>query len=790
MHQPALLSFTLFGAGILCGYLFDVSLPYIIATILGLCLVYLTFFIVSKAHRVLNYLISILLVLVGLFWYEIRTSIFPPNHIKNFLTSDDKIELICRIVRDPEIRSNRTILECAADTVICQGEEFPVSGKVLVNLGFPTHDFEYGQKIKVYGYLRCPDFPRNPKEFDYMGYLKRRNIYGIINIWSSKDVTLISKGRGNPILSYISLPIKRFIEKTIDDYLSGDQAALLKGVTIGERGFISNKVKNMFANTGVLHVLAVSGLHVGIIATILLVILRVLRVPFHLSWLLTGFILLIYAFMVDLRYSVIRASLMTVFMMGALASERNTRLLNIIACAGLLILFINPQSLFDTGFQLSFLAVGSIIYLYPRIYPLLFGFIKNKEGFLNRWVARPFVASLAAQIGSTPLITYYFFRLPIISIIANLIVVPLVGASIALGFGMTFLNILPWKLPAHLFACASFASTTLTLKVVDLFNSIPYGHMWVRSPCILFLIFYYVILFLAVNAKTSVGARKALIYLALIATNVICWTQIYRICRPKLTVTFLDVGYGDATFVQFPNGKKVLIDGGPWSKTFDAGKRIVAPFLRSHGVHDLDFVIITKPKIQYAGGLRYILKNFKVKEIVGCGTPYSSWVYLDLLRYINYKDIPYRVCKVGDKIDEVGLTILRSGKDGSSLAFKIEYGKISFLFAEEIQEWEGNKVTILKVPSHGSKYYSTPEFVSLVAPKIAVVSVGRNPYGHPDPDVIRRYEEVGAKILRTDKVGAVIIETDGRNVWINTAKDLYENESIRHKILRYVGLTL
>ncbi|HID93961.1 MAG TPA: DNA internalization-related competence protein ComEC/Rec2 [bacterium (Candidatus Stahlbacteria)] len=789
MHQPALLSFVFFVAGIICGYLFDIPLPYIIVALFGLCLVYLAFFIVSRTHRVFNYLISILLILGGLFLYEIRTSIFSPNHIKRLLELNDKIEFICRIVKDPEIKSNRTILECVADTVICKGEEFPIRGKVLVDLRFPTHDFEYGQRIKVYGYLWCPDFPRNPKEFDYRGYLKRKDIYGIMTVWDYQDITILAKGQGNPILSHISLPIKRFIERTIDDNLSGDQGALLKGVIIGERGLISNRVKNMFANTGVLHVLAVSGLHVGIIATILFIVLQVLRVPSNFSLLLTGFALLIYAFIVDLRYSVVRAALMTVFMMGALASERNTRLLNIIACAGLLILFINPQSLFDTSFQLSFVTVGSIIYLTPRIYPL-FGFIKDKQSFADRWLVRPFVISLCAQAGSAPLVAYYFFRLPIISIVANLIVIPLVGASIALGFTMTFLNILPWKLPAHLFACTSFASTTLTLKVVDFFNSIPYGHMWVHKPCILFLVFYYGALFLAANTKTSARARKALIYVTLIAANVFCWTQVYRICRPKLTVTFLDVGYGDATFVQFPNGKKVLIDCGSWSKTFDAGKRIVAPFLRSHGIHDLDFVIITKPKIQYAGGLRYILKNFKVKEIVGYGAPYSSWAYLDLLRYINYKDIPYRVCEAGDKIDEIGLTILRSGKDGSSLAFKIEYGKISFLFAEELQEWKENKVTILKVPSHGSKRYSTPEFVSSVTPKIAVVSVGRNPYGHPNPGVLSRYEEVGAKIFRTDEVGAVIVETDGRSVWVNTAKNLYESESLKQKIFRYMGLTL
>jgi len=199
-------------------------------------------------------------------------------------------------------------------------------------------------------------------------------------------------------------------------------------------------------------------------------------------------------------------------------------------------------------------------------------------------------------------------------------------------------------------------------------------------------------------------------------------------------------------------------------------------------------VIITSPKTQYIGGLRYILENFKVKEIVGYGAPYSSWAYLDLLRYINYKDISYRVYEADNKIDELGLTILSSVKDGSALAFKIEYGEVSFLFAEEIKEWKGDNVTVLKVPSHGSKYYSTPEFVSSLAPKIAVISVGRNRFGHPDPDVIKRYEEIEAKILRTDEVGAVIIKTEGRNVWVNTAKDLYENESLKQKLFRYIGL--
>jgi len=378
--------------------------------------------------------------------------------------------------------------------------------------------------------------------------------------------------------------------------------------------------------------------------------------------------------MVDLRYSVVRASIMLMLMIIAIASERHTRLLNVIAFAGLLILFANPQSLLDTGFQLSFVAIGSIVYLYPRLYPLLFGFIRNKQGFVNRWVVRLFVVSLCAQAGAVPLTAYYFFRLPIISIIANLIVMPLVWISVALGFTMTVFNLIPlWKLPMQLFAASAFASTTLTLKAVDLFNSIPFGHIWVRKPSILFLIFYYAILFLAVNAKTSIRARKGLIYVILIAANVFCWTNVYRICYPKLTVTFLDVGYGDAAFVQYPNGKKVLIDGGRWSKTFDAGERTIVPFLRSYGIRDLDFVIITSPKIQYVGGLRSVLENFKVKEIMGCGTPYPSWAYLDLLRYINYKGISYKVYEAGDKIDEIGLTTLGSGKDGSAPCFPCQF---------------------------------------------------------------------------------------------------------------------
>ncbi|MCK4306875.1 ComEC/Rec2 family competence protein [candidate division WOR-3 bacterium] len=665
MRRPALKTALGFCAGIILGYFTEISLSYISFFLLGTCVFYLIFGILRS--KVLNPLIFIIIGISGMFWYEMRTTVFPENHIENYL-SREKVKVISKIVKDPDLRIDKTILECDAESL----DEQVVTGKVRITLKYPAKEFEYGDRIETYGRFWESGFPRNPESFDYREWLKRRNIYAAMNIWESGNIRIIDKGSGNPIVSKVALPIKRSIRNTIDEHLGWIQGAFLKGIVIRERGFLPDRIQEYFRNTGVIHILAVSGLHIGIIAFIIFILLSVFRIPLIPKQILTSIFLILYAFMIDLRMPVVRATIMTILGMIAITAERDTDALNVISFAVLFILFLNPQALFDVSFQLSFGAVLSIVYLYPKIYDSLFGRM-NIRNRVAKYLLKIFVVSLCVQIGLAPLIAYYFWRVPIISIIANVFVIPLTGVCIALTFAMSIFNFLPWEFLGNIFACANWGATTFTLTIIEWFNRVPYGHFWVGKPFILLIGFLYLFILSIVNLRTSKPARKVFIYGLLLSANVLLWSGVYKLSHPMLKVTYLDVGHGDCVFIEMPRGHKILIDGGPWKwgTWFNAGEKIVTPFLRAKGVKTLDLVVAISPKIYRIGGIRYIIDNFKVKEFVCPAVAYSSKSWLRLLELLEYKDIP---CSFVDA-DNVGLVL--------------EYGALSFRFPGDTRAIRG-----------------------------------------------------------------------------------------------------
>ncbi|MDI6840326.1 MAG: DNA internalization-related competence protein ComEC/Rec2 [bacterium] len=801
MRRPALKTTLTFCIGILISYFTKIQLVWISFILLGSCIIYLIVGLTGERSKILNPVIFIIVEISGMFSYTLHTTLFPSNHIINYTNPEKKVAVVGKIIAEPDFRIEQTIIECEAETLITPEYTKAVTGKLRINVKSPNLKFKYGDQIEAYGRLWYPEFTRNPDAFDYRSYLKRKNIYGTMNIWESCNIRVIGKDKGMAIISNVALPIKRFIRNTIDTYLSDNQAGFLKGITIGQRGMLPKRVQECFQNTGAIHILAVSGLHVGIIATIVFLFLRVFRISLIIAQIITLLFLIIYAFMLDLRPPIVRATIMTIIGMIGLTTERDTDMLNVIACAALFILFINPQAIFEVSFQLSFISIISIIYLMPKIYPVLFGFIKP-ENHVARYFAGIFVASLAAQIGIMPLVAYYFYRVPIISIIANLIVIPLAGVCIALTFIMSIINLLPLKILTDIFTGVAWGATTFTLKTVELFNQIPYAYFWVHKPSVLFIGFFYLILLSGINSPVSKIARKVFVYSCIFGLNTLIWSRVYKINNPKIEVTYLDVGHGDCALIELPNNYNVLIDGGPHQKEFDTGEGIVAPFLRAKGISNLDIIVATNTKIYRIGGLRYIVENFKIKKFIGPNICYTSWAWLCLLKLVDYKDIQCKliagnVIANGSKAISKRDTILShkdyivetiNSGDESNLGLRVNYKDVSLLFPGDVKEGEYQKSTILMIPKHGNKRYSSSKWISSIAPEIAVISCGRNPWAEPDYAVILRYKNLGAKVLRTDEEGAIIIRTDGRTIETETMKSLSEKEGLKHRVLRYTGL--
>ena len=794
MNRPALKLSIYFTLGIVLGYLFYFPVYYLLGIALFLFLFILLTILLSKNLGRWNPLLWILLVIAtSTLHYEVRTSHFSARHISNVLKCRNLTEIEGRIISLPERQEERTRFVLRVTSICWENQWHRAEGKIRVTIGENSDRVLYGDTIRLPGRLDEPHGLRNPGGFDYKAYLNRRGIYGTVFVKKASDVEILKHGEGNPFVSKLIWPIKRLMTKTINRNLKGPPAALLKGILLGERRNVPRSIEEIFRSAGVVHVLVVSGLHLGLVVFIFFNVFRAFRLPFNWAVGFTLVAILVYVFVTDSRPPVVRASVMAAVVLIGLTLERNVDLLNTIAFAGLVILIVSPQSLFDPGFRLSFSAVLSIAYLYPRLKEWLPQKLQRQYTWWRRWLFGGTIVSLSAQLGIAPIVAYYFYRVPIISVAANLLVVPWIGLILSLGFAATIFGVISSHI-ALLLNAANWLALTYLIKIVSIFASLPVSTLHVPQPNVFFILGYYCILGMFANVRRVYRARRLVIIAGLIAANVWVWNHALSGGNTTLTVIFFDVGHGDAAFIQSPNGKTLLIDGGRKSRYFDCGERVIEPFLKKSGIRKIDVVLLTHPHADHLGGCLFVLRNVRIGQIVDCGFRYTSSMYKEFLHLIQEKDIPRQILGAGDEIegfDPIRVQILHPtddyvtpkgwapyGLNNGSAVVRLHYGRVSFLFLADI-ETEADaelldhknmlKATVVKVPHQGSKTSSSEQLVKAIQPSVAIISVAEgNRFGHPSPEVVKRYERHGARVFRTDRHGAVIIKTDGEEMEMQT----------------------
>jgi len=579
-------------------------------------------------------------------------------------------------------------------------------------------------------------------------------------------------------------PLSQRIENIFDQTMGNpDNLALIKGLVLGKRELLSQDIQEAFKNTGTFHILAISGLHIGLLSFIFFFFFQLLRFSRKASVLLTIPLIITYTLIVlsnGFRPSVVRASLMTVFFFVGLILGRKRNILNILSLAALVILIFNPLMLFQTGFQLSFLAVLSLIILTPKISLWLGRFLPK----LNKRFISLLAGIIAVQIGLLPIIAFYFNLVTPVAIVANLLVIPLLGLILKVSFyaslsGLIFLPL------AKIFNAANGLLLTALRWLVKALVQLPWAVHPVYSPSVLAISAYYLFIILLFFRKELKGLKiniKKIFIALLVALNLFIWAQ--ALIPQKLQVNFVDIGQGDAIFIQFPEGGNLLIDGG---KIKD-GRKKLKPYLWKKGIRKIDLVILTHPDADHVGGLIPILRGFPVGMILEPGLVHTSWLYREFLELIAQKDIPYRLISQGDEIKGFPRTKIkvlhpslplfteRGHLNNNSVVLLLQYGKVKFLFTADILK-EGEKrliereveleAEVLKVPHHGGRGSVYTDFIKLVNPEIAVISCGKNnPYGHPHQETLDAYSQLGIKVYRTDLDGAVIMRTNGENLWL------------------------
>ena len=830
MPRPVIPLLTALIAGILVGSIAGIPDSVALTTLLA-TLAMLLFALITGRKATACVCLLISLFLLGIL--NINLYLHPYGGGDNITRHAGKGRLTVEglVCAPPRTVGEKTRLVISASRIIRNGTAVPVKGKILLSVKDSNRLFNYGNYIRARTKLKEPHNFNNPGGFDYKRYLRYRGIRLRGYVGGPSEIVILRESAGD----YFRGRIERYrsrLREIIWKHAPSPEGGILQALLLGEKDEIPDNIIQQFNRAGISHILAISGLHVGIIAFISFFIAKTLMKSseylllrfniFKVSALFSVIPVIGYAFIAGLRISTIRAAIMILCYLAALLAGRGRDLLNILAFAAFLILVITPVSLFDVSFQLSFAAVAAILLTVPvlgSMIPRAAG-----EGMLQRGINTIILfitVSLAAVIGTAPLIALYFNRISTITLISNLFAIPIIGFAV-LPLGMLLIVTAPFAPVAPvLIAVASFF-IRIAVSIIGLLSSLPFSSLTVTTPTPLEVILYYLCILTGlrlINTWKSNGSpqsdpspsatgyfkewyranerRLLALSLGLIAlffvADAFC-TNLRAAGRRHIEVTFIDVGQGNSTLIQFPGGNIMLVDGGGfYDRSFDLGQYVIAPYLWREKIRKIDVMVLTHPDQDHVGGLPFLAETFEVGEIWSNGQESGNKSHRKLLEIIQEKGIPHRIVGVDTPEQTIGGASIRilnpqrsaSGKgfyfpdfdyNANGVVMKITFGATSILLPADIEgpaeallvaSGHDLRADILMAPHHGGYTSSTTPFLRAVRPEIAVISCGPdNTFGFPHPDVLDRYAGAGTRVLRTDMDGAVIARTDGKRVEI------------------------
>lgn len=659
--------------------------------------------------------------------------------------------------------------------------------KVQVYIG-KEEKLHFGDQLKFIAEIEPIANKRNFGEFDFLKYYKSKSIY--VKAYSV-GITKLAADKGG-LFATLMHGCNTKIKNTIFSALPQTEAALLYGILTGSKSDIDQDVMQVFSQTGLAHILSVSGLHIGFLVLLLTYLLKPLKLNKQLHSIIIFVVVLLYILLIGAPVPAVRALLMLAVMLLGTVLGKKYDLNASASFATTLLLVYNPLLIHDPSFIISFACIYSISFLHQPI--------NNAIHFMPRLIRSSLALSLAVWIGITPILVYYFNYVSIINILLNVLAVPIVFLITLTGFVAVVVGIILQPLSIFIFA-TSYYLIKILYYISEKSLLLPFAGYNIPSlGWYINLIYYLGVLMLIEDfwKNKSLNFKRRYMGLAVVG---ICLAAIINIMpSTALKIYYLDVGQGDSSVIRTPNHKTIVVDGGgssEWEKgSYDIGKKITVPALQHLGIWQIDTVIVTHIHDDHLGGVISILERYKVRQLMlpasdkyGEGE-FTSANFEKLKNICKDKKIPIAYLKSNSSIMVSKNLVLKvlapkepfiqytdSDVNNNSVVFKLIYKEFDALFTGDIQQEtemslldKDIKCDVLKIAHHGSPYSSTEDFIELAEPKLSIISVGRNNYGHPSKEIIERLIESGSQVYRTDLSGAVMLSTNGRSIKIHTVR--------------------
>lgn len=623
--------------------------------------------------------------------------------------------------------------------------------KILINYYIKKNEnysnLKIGSIIKVEGKLDYPKKNTNFNLFNYKNYLLSEKIYFVLTankITYIKDTDNIFFKTKNLLINYIN----NFKTK---DYLYT--------FILGNTSLLEQDSKKSFQNNGISHLFAVSGMHITLISTLLMYLLKKITKNHDISYIITIFILLFYTFITNFSSSILRAFLLFLLIYINKKFKFNLKTIEIIMLILLILLMYNPFYIYSIGFKFTFI-ISIILILFSKK-------INNFKNYFSKLL----MTSLISFFISLPIVINNFFEINLISPLLNLIFVPFISIIIfpfsLISLIFPFLDNTFYIIVKFMENISIYINNTLSINII------------IGKMNLIMIVIYYLLTLICLN-KVLV---KKYIYVLPIITLILIYSNI-NYFNKNLIVTMLDVGQGDSLMIAFPNNKgNILIDTGGivnFTKTnYEISTSTIIPYLKSIGIKKINYLVLTHGDYDHMGEAVNLVNGFKVEQVVfNCGE--FNDLEKELIKVLNQKKIKYYSCVKELNIDNNKLYFLQTKKydnenDNSNVIYT-ELNGYKFVFMGDagvdkekdiLDKYNLSNVDVLKVGHHGSKTSSSKEFIDEINPKYGIISVGKNNrYGHPNKEVLNNLEN--SKIYRTDQDGSIMFKIKNDKLEIET----------------------